>query len=400
MSQMNRRQVLKLLAALGATGLVTACADDLDDEGKASKLSDDPVRIGLLIPQDGRNKPIGEEIRKGFELFLSLNDNLLGGHLVELVVADEGDSVEAGRAAVEGLIKQNVLAITGVVDPRIMLGIRDMVEQAKVPLIGSAASPASLAGVVYIWRTSQVDNEFGLAIGTHVARQVRGDVAIVAEEYPLGQDVEAGFRQSFGVSDARIREKTIWVRYTAKPNRDTYADAVAEVLARNPEAVFCALSGPAAATFIKQLRAAGFRGSRKKIYGPGFLTEGTVLDELGDDAIGIQTAQNYSADLRNGANLRFATAWERNNDSPPTAYAVSSYDAAQVLDHAIRLAGDQVNRQQLLLALGKVGQIDSPRGVWQFNQPRTPLQKWYLREVQRDGKLLSNLTIAELAILG
>jgi branched-chain amino acid transport system substrate-binding protein len=79
---------------------------------------------------------------------------------------------------------------------------------------------------------------------------------------------------------------------------------------------------------------------------------------------------------------------------------VSSYDAAQVLDKAIRLAGDRLNPHELLLALGKVGQIDSPRGVWQFNQPRTPLQSWYLREVRRDGQVLSNLVLAELAILG
>ena len=79
---------------------------------------------------------------------------------------------------------------------------------------------------------------------------------------------------------------------------------------------------------------------------------------------------------------------------------MASYDAAQVLDQAIRLAGENPNSQQLNLALGKIGQIDSPRGTWQFNQPRTPQQKWYLREVQLDGQVLSNVLINELATLG
>jgi branched-chain amino acid transport system substrate-binding protein len=79
---------------------------------------------------------------------------------------------------------------------------------------------------------------------------------------------------------------------------------------------------------------------------------------------------------------------------------MASYDAAQVLDKAIGLAGKNVTPQQINLMLGKVGQIDSPRGSWQFNQSRTPQQRWYLREVRRDGQVLSNVLISDLATLG
>ena len=79
---------------------------------------------------------------------------------------------------------------------------------------------------------------------------------------------------------------------------------------------------------------------------------------------------------------------------------MASYDAAAVLDKAIRLAGDTLNPQQINLMLGQVGQIDSPRGPWQFNQPRTPQQRWYLREVQPDGPVLSNILLNDLATLG
>ena len=96
----------------------------------------------------------------------------------------------------------------------------------------------------------------------------------------------------------------------------------------------------------------------------------------------------------------FASAYRKTHSVSPTTYAMASYDAAQVLDKAIGLAGENPNSQQLNLALGKLGQIDSPRGAWQFNQPRTPQQKWYLREVQLDGPLLSNVLISELTTLG
>ena len=45
--------------------------------------------------------------------------------------------------------------------------------------------------------------------------------------------------------------------------------------------------------------------------------------------------------------------------------------------------------------IGKLGQIDSPRGTWQFG-PKThsPMQKWYLRQVRHDGRALSNVMVA------
>jgi len=400
-SQMDRRQALRLLTALGAAGLAAACARDRGDL-EAEPVGLEPIRIGLIAPQAGGNKPIGDELVRGFQLFLQLNDQRLGGHPVDLVLIDEGSDARAATAAVNGALKQGVLALTGVVDSGVMLGIRDLVERARVPLIGSNASPSNLQSVVYIWRTSYVSDEPGHALGPYVAQQVpkNGEVAIVSPDYPAGRDAVEGFRQNFGdggVSDPRIGEPVLWTPYTTSPAKDMYAETVGVLRERNPEALFCVFSGPAAVAFLHQLHEAGYRN---QIYGPGFLTEGNVLKELGDEALGIRTALNYSADLNNAANRRFATAFRKAHNASPTTYAVASYDAAQVLDKAIRLAGERPTAQDVNLALGKVGQIDSPRGPWQFNQPRTPQQKWYLREVRKDGQVLANMLMNELATLG
>ena len=63
-------------------------------------------------------------------------------------------------------------------------------------------------------------------------------------------------------------------------------------------------------------------------------------------------------------------------------------------------SGANPTPQLVNLALAKIGQIDSPRGAWQFNQPRTPQQRWYLRRAQLDGRLMSNVVVSELATLG
>ncbi|SNT46407.1 branched-chain amino acid transport system substrate-binding protein [Asanoa hainanensis] len=400
MSQIDRRQALRLFAGLGAAGFLAACgSDDTADAGDGNRLvSDEPIKIGLIVPQSAGDKAVGDELTRGFNLYLEMNDQRLGGHQVQLVVADEGETVESGKAALDGLLKQGVLALTGVVNSTVMLGIRDTVEQARIPLIGSAASPSALQSVVYIWRTSYVNNEAGQALGRYVAGKVDGKVGIIAPNYEAGRDAVEGFRTEFGVNDPRLGAGPVWTEYATEPTKTFFKNEIDKVRQGDPDAIYCFYSGQAAVEFLRQLHKDGYRG---QVYAPGFLTEGEVLGDLkSNEANDVFTALNYSPDLNNAANREFATQFRNKYGATPTTYAVASYDAAQVIDKAVRLAGANPSPQAVNLALGKIGLIDSPRGEWQFNQTRTPQQKWYLRQVRRDGPVLSNVVISELATLG
>ena len=394
----DRRQALKLLGALGAAGLASACALSDDDDSRGGSAT--PVRIGLLTPQSGANKPVGEDMRNGFQLYLGLNGQRLGGHPVELVTADEGDSAKTGQAALKQLLDRNVLALVGVASSTVMTAIRPAIEAAKVPLIGSNASPAALTGSVFIWRTSYVDDEPGRALGPYVSEQVRGKVALITADSagdPSGRDAIEGFRFSFGSTDERIVDSLVSVPYSARPGAGYYAGTLNELEEMDPDAVYCTLSGNAAVEFIKQYRAAGLR---KPLYAPGFATEGASLTALGESGRDVFTALNYSSDLDNPANRRFATAYRQEHSTSPTTYAMAAYDAAAVLDKAISLAGSELTPLAVNLSLSKIGQVDSPRGTWQFNQSRTPQQVWYLRQVREDGRVLANVVLGQLATLG
>jgi branched-chain amino acid transport system substrate-binding protein len=400
-SQIDRRQTLKLLGALGAlgaTGLSAGCSIDsiTGGSGSSGSATNGPVRIGLMAPRTGALKPIGDDMINGFQLYLDLNGRQLGGQPINLILEDEGETRESGRAALDRLLKQNVLAMTGVANSDVMLGISNTVEKAQVPLVGSNASPASLQGVIYIWRTSYVNDEPGTALGTYLSNRVTGRVALVAPNSVAGQDEVNGFKQAFGLADTRLAP-VIWTATNIAPTKQFFASYLDSVRATNAEVLFCFYAGSAAVEFVRQFRAAGLT---QQIYAPGFLTEGGVLQTLGNAAQHIYTAMNYSPDLDNEANRRFAGAYRRAYGAVPSTYAMASYDAAAVLDKAIQLAGDTLTTQRINLMLGKVGQIDSPRGTWQFNQPRTPQQKWYLRQVRSDGPVLANVLINDLGTLG
>ena len=99
-------------------------------------------------------------------------------------------------------------------------------------------------------------------------------------------------------------------------------------------------------------------------------------------------------------NRRFVDAWRAKHNGLPTTYAMASWDAAHLLDKAIAAAGRDPSPAAVNEAIDAIGLIDSPRGEWQFSARHSPVQKWYLRRVQVDGRTLTNSLIQDLDILG
>jgi branched-chain amino acid transport system substrate-binding protein len=142
--------------------------------------------------------------------------------------------------------------------------------------------------------------------------------------------------------------------------------------------------------FVKQYAQFGLAG-KIPLYGSGFLTEGGVLTAQGDAAVGVQTTLHYTTELDNAANKDFRTAYETKYSAAPTVYAVQTWDAANVLNRALKTA-TALDGDTLSKALGSVGTIDnSPRGPWTFDG-QNPKQTFYLRKVdKKDGKLVNSV---------
>ncbi|MFE0643150.1 ABC transporter substrate-binding protein [Streptomyces sp. NPDC058877] len=380
-----------LIAVAVALSLVTAC-------GGASLGSDGdkrggPVKIGLLVPRSGIYKALGDDMKQGFELYVAQHGGRLGGREVEIVVADEGETADSGKAAAEKLVKQDrVLAVSGVVSSATINGVKDLFETSKVPLVGSNASPTTLTGTTYIWRTSYINDEPGKALGKYVAEKAGGPVFLIAAGYQAGKDEVEGFKSTLLPAGGTVAGEEV---YTPFPGTKNFQPYLAQIERSGAKAVFCFYAGGAAVDFVKQYRDFGLAG-KIPLYAPGFLTEGGVLKGQGEAADGILTALNYSADLDNVTNKRFAPAYASAYGSAPTTYAMASWDAAQVLDKAIKEAGSTVTPETVNAAIAKVGDIDSPRGTWRFNSGGTPIQPWYLREVKQGA----NTVRSELGRLG
>ncbi|MEU6020851.1 ABC transporter substrate-binding protein [Micromonospora sp. NPDC047134] len=400
--QRARAQLRHAVVAVTATSLLAAGAACGSDSGDS-----DRVRIGLLVSLSGIYTSVGEDMRRGFQLYLDTHDGRLGGRDIDLVVADEGDGPATAVPAAQKLLERDrVVAVTGLVGGATVDKVQTLTHERRIPLLGANARPefAPVAGtprdLSYTWHTSYNSDEPGIAIAAHIKAEV-GDGAVYAigPDYQGGWDELRGFTDTFTTLGGKLANpdgKTVFTPFPATENFLPYLNKAAET---RPAAVYTFYAGGPAVAFVKQYRQSALKDV--PLYAAGFLTEGSVLDAQGTAATGIRNVLNYSPTLPHAANQQFVAAWSAAGyPGQPTTFAMASYDAAAVLDRALAAVDGPVTGETLNTAIATVGRIDSPRGDWQFHPTEhRPVQRWYLREVRPDGPVLSNVLLQDLTTL-
>jgi branched-chain amino acid transport system substrate-binding protein len=371
---------------------VAGCSGD-------SGAENDSLKIGLLASLSGTYEAVGTDLRDGFELYLETHDGQLGGRDVKLIVADEGDGPPTALPAATKLIKKDkVDVLTGIVGGGSVNAVLPLIEQHKIPFVGSNARP-EIEDVSYVWHTSYLSDEPGIAIAQYVKDEVDGPVYAIGPDYQGGHDELRGFTDTFTALGGELANPDGQTRWTPFPDTTDFIPYFSEIAQTDAEAVYTFYAGGAAVAFVTQYAQSEIADI--PLYG-AFLTEGAILEAQGDTAEGIWNVMNYSPDLDNAANRAFVAEWSaRHDDRTPTTFAMASWDAALVLDRAIATIDGPVTSAAINEALGGLGEIDSPRGKWQFSElTHAPIQPWYLRVVARDGGQLSNVLVADLATVG
>ncbi len=388
------RRLIATCSVMAVTlSFVTACGGSAlsgDSAGAGAK----SVTVGLLVPKSGVYVPVGTDMENGFKLYLKEHGNKLGGHAIEVKVVDEGAGPKTGVPAAQSLAQdETVSAVVGIVNSAVVLGAKDAFIEAKKPLIVTNAGADAITGVAssdYVWRTSFSNSEVSGAIGAHVAKEVKGGgVFLIAPDYAAGKEFLGGFEKTFTAAGGKIAGQQM-TPFGTTTNYEPYMSAIRKSGAK---AVFAFYSGAEAVAFVKQYQEFGLAG-HVQLYGPGFLTEGSVLKAQGDAAKGIQTSLHYSSELDNPRNKTFVQAYTKAYGSTPSVFSVQAYDAAAVLDKALTkgTSGDQI-----VEGLKGVGEIDSPRGAWSFSDKHGPAQTYYLRTVTAKGTELVNAVDRVLA---
>ncbi len=341
----------------------------------------DTVKVGLLTTLSGPGAALGVDIRDGFVLAVKQAGGTLGGLEADVIVADDQLSPDAAKQTADRLLKRDrVDFMTGIVFSNIMLAVGQPVFQSKTFYISANAGPSQYAGAQcnpYFFSASYQNDTMDEAAGKVVQDRGFKKVALIAPNYPAGKDHLAGFKRFY-------KGEIVMEDYTQLSQLD-YGAELSKLRASQADAVFIFLPGGLGVNFIKQFVGAGLNQDMK-LFAPGFSGDEDVIRAVGEPMLGLFNTSQWAHDMDNAANKRFVAEFEKEYGRLPTMYASQGYDAARLIDGAVRkVNGDLKDKDALRKAL-ESAPFESVRGAFKFDVNHYPLQDYYLREVVKDAQ--------------
>jgi branched-chain amino acid transport system substrate-binding protein len=160
--------------------------------------------------------------------------------------------------------------------------------------------------------------------------------------------------------------------------------------------VYVFLFGGMASNFIKQYHQAGL-AKDLPLLGPGFAFDDDTIRGVGDALVGAANSSQWNRDLDNPANKKFVADYTAEYKRPPSLYSAQGYDAALLIDAAVRDAKGNLKDKEALRKAFKGANFKSVRGDFRFANNQNPVQTFYLRQVVKDDKgQIVNKTVGPL----
>lgn len=340
----------------------------------------DKIKVGFVSTLSGPGAGLGVDIRDGFNLAMKTLNGKLGGLPAEILVVDDQQSPDVAKQAAEKLMKkEQVDFMTGIVFSNIMLAVGPSVFENKTFYISANAGPSQYAGEQcnpYFFNVAWQNDNLHEAVGKTVQDKGFKNVVIVTPNYPGGKDAVSGFKRFY---KGAVADEV----YTKLGQLD-YAAELAQIRAQKPDAVFFFLPGGMGINFVKQFVSAGL--SRDiQLFAPGFSADEDVIKAVGAPMMGMFNSSHWAHDMENAENKRFVADFQKEYGRLPSLYASQGYDAAFLMDGAVRDVKGKVADKAALQKALEAKRFKSVRGDFKFNSNHYPVQNYYLRVISKDA---------------
>jgi branched-chain amino acid transport system substrate-binding protein len=369
-------QKLAWLAATAAFALTATAAH-----------AQDKLKIGLITTLSGPPAVLGQQQRNGLQLAIKTLGNKLGGREVELLVQDDELKPDVAVSKVKAFVERDkVDFVVGPIFSNILQAIFKPAIDGGAILISPNAGTSNFAGREcnpnFFVTSYQNDQVFSVA-GKYAQDTGIKRVILMAPNYQAGRDALAGFKSAF---KGEILDEV----YVPLGQLD-YAAELSKIAAAKPDATYVFLPGGMGVNFVKQFRQAGLADKTKFL--SAFTVDESTLPAQQDAAVGFYAGANWAPNLDNPQNKKFVADYEKEYGAVPATYAFQAYDAALLIDGALKLTKGNTSDKNALRAALKKANFTSLRGGFKFNTNNYPIQDFYLVKVAKraDGKFQTEI---------
>ncbi len=357
----------KIMCALG-TMLMASTASYAED-----------LKIGLVVTLSGPPAVLGKQVEDGFKLALDKMDGKIGGVDTELIVVDSELKPDVALTRVKGLLERDeVDFVVGTVFSNVLGAIFKPVTESETFLISPNAGPSTLAGrncSPYFFSTSYQNNQNFEVLGQHAQEQGIGKVFMMTPNYQAGRDAMEGFKKYY---KGEITNEV----YTPLGHNDFSAE-IAQMSTSGADALFTFMPGGMGVRFVKQFREAGLADDMTFL--SAFTVDEATLPAQKEAALGMFGATNWAPSIDLPKSKQFVADFEEKYGYVPGGFAMQAYDAALLIDSAVKAVGGDLSDKDAVREALKAANFESLRGDFSFNNNHFPIQDFYLlRVAQRD----------------
>jgi branched-chain amino acid transport system substrate-binding protein len=350
-------------------------------------LAQDKIKLGVIVTLSGPAAALGQQVRDGFALAVKDLGGKMGGRDVEVVVADDELKPDAAVTKVKGLLERDkVDFVVGPIFSNVLQAIHRPVTESKTFLISPNAGPSTYAGKdcsPFFYVTSYQNDQVHEILGKVAQDRGYKRMYLMVPNYQAGKDSVAGFRLDY---KGEIVEESYMPLNTLD-----FQPELSKIASIKPDALFTFMPGGLGVNLVKQYRQAGLADSIPVL--SAFTVDESTLPAQQDAAVGMFGGANWAPNLDNPQSKKFVAGYEAAYKSVPGTYAFQAYDAALLIDSAVKaVKGDLSNKDAVAAALKKAD-FTSLRGSFKFNVNGYPIQDFYLTKVAKrpDGKFQTEI---------
>jgi branched-chain amino acid transport system substrate-binding protein len=288
---------------------------------------------------------------------------------------------------VRGLLERDkVDFVVGPIFSNVAVAVHKPIVDANTFYISTNAGPSNLAGKQcnpYFFATSYQNDQNHEVLGKVAQDRGYKKVYLLAPNYQAGKDALAGFKRHY-------KGEVIEESYVPLNTLD-FQSELAKIASMSPDAIFTFMPGGMGVNLVKQYKGAGLM--EKIPFLSAFTVDESTLPAQQDAAIGAWGGSNWAPSLDTPQNKKFVQAYEAAYNSVPGSYAMHAYDAALLIDAALKATGGKTDNKDAVRAAIRKAEFKSLRGDFKFGTNGFPVQDFYLVKVAKrpDGKFQTEI---------
>ena len=300
--------------------------------------SQDTIKIGEFGSLTGDNASFGTSQNEGVQMAVE-EINSAGGVLgkkIDLTVEDNQTKQGQTTTIVRKLISQDhVVALVGEVASSKTLEAAPIAQEAKIPLIATAATNPKVTQVGdYVFRVCFIDDFQAVVIARFILENLhKTKVAFMTD---VKQDYSVGLTQF--AKDYLLKNGGQVVKQQSYSSGDKdFRAQLTDIKSADPDVIIITGYYPEASLIVRQGRQLGI----KAVFAGGDGWDGSSLIPVGGKAIeGAYFSNHFSTEDKSPAVQEFVTKYKKKyNNKTPDAFAALGYDAVNLLADAIKRAG-------------------------------------------------------------